>query len=128
MAEQDKSQQTEAPSNRRLRRAREQGQAPLSKEAVAFGVLGAAGMGMMMLLPGALPVLITGMRIGFFICFASVLGGETISSVAGIGRNIALAAELMESARMYAWIVFVIFTSVTLNLLVYSLENHIRSR
>jgi ABC-type nitrate/sulfonate/bicarbonate transport system permease component len=80
------------------------------------------------LLPGALPVLITGMRIGFFICFASVLGGETISSVAGIGRNIALAAELMESARMYAWIVFVIFTSVTLNLLVYSLENHIRSR
>ena len=80
------------------------------------------------LLPGTLPVLITGMRIGFFICFASVLGGETISSVAGIGRNIALAAELMESARMYAWIVFVIFTSVTLNLLVYSLENHIRSR
>ena len=80
------------------------------------------------LLPGALPVLITGMRIGFFICFASVLGGETISSVAGIGRNIALAAELMESARMYAWIVFVIFTSVTLNLLVYTFENHIRSR
>lgn len=80
------------------------------------------------LLPGALPVLITGMRIGFFICFASVLGGETISSVAGIGRNIALSAELMESARMYAWISFVIFTSVTLNLLVYSLENHIRSR
>ena len=80
------------------------------------------------LLPGALPVLITGMRIGFFICFASVLGGETISSVAGIGRNIALAAELMESARMYAWISFVIFTSVTLNLLVYSLETHIRSR
>ena len=80
------------------------------------------------LLPGALPVLITGMRIGFFICFASVLGGETISSVAGIGRNIALAAELMESARMYAWISFVIFTSVTLNLLVYGLENHIRSR
>ena len=29
---------------------------------------------------------------------------------------------------MYAWISFVIFTSVTLNLLVYSLENHIRSR
>jgi len=80
------------------------------------------------LLPGALPVLITGMRIGFFICFASVLGGETISSVAGIGRNIAHAAELMESARMYAWIVFVIATSVTLNLVVYAFENHIRSR
>ena len=80
------------------------------------------------LLPGALPVLITGMRIGFFICFASVLGGETISSVAGIGRNIAHSAELMESARMYAWIFFVIVTSVTLNMIVYSFENHIRSR
>ena len=54
MAEQDKSQQTEAPSSRRLRRAREQGQAPLSKEAVAFGTLGAAGIGMVTLLPAAL--------------------------------------------------------------------------
>jgi ABC-type nitrate/sulfonate/bicarbonate transport system permease component len=80
------------------------------------------------LLPGAMPVLITGMRIGFFICFASVLGGETISSVAGVGRNIALAAELMEPARMYAWIMFVILTSVTLNMVVYSVENRIRSR
>jgi ABC-type nitrate/sulfonate/bicarbonate transport system permease component len=80
------------------------------------------------LLPGALPVLITGMRIGFFICFASVLGGETISSVAGIGRNIALAAELMEPARMYSWILFVILTSVSLNMIVYSVENRIRSR
>lgn len=80
------------------------------------------------LLPGAMPVLITGMRIGFFICFASVLGGETISSVAGVGRNIAHNAELMEPARMYSWIAFVILTSVTLNMLVYSFENRVRSR
>jgi ABC-type nitrate/sulfonate/bicarbonate transport system permease component len=80
------------------------------------------------LLPGAMPVLITGMRIGFFICFASVLGGETISSVAGVGRNIALSAELMEPARMYAWIMFVILTSVTLNMIVHNIENRIRSR
>jgi ABC-type nitrate/sulfonate/bicarbonate transport system permease component len=80
------------------------------------------------LLPGAMPVLITGLRIGFFICFASVLGGETISSVAGVGRNIALAAELMEPARMYAWILFVILTSVTLNMVVHSIENRVRSR
>ena len=75
-----------------------------------------------------MPVLITGLRIGFFICFASVLGGETISSVAGVGRNIALAAELMEPARMYAWILFVILTSVTLNMVVHSIENRVRSR
>lgn len=92
--------------------------------------MGAGSFGIFrhVLLPGALPVLMTGLRIAFFICFASVLGGETISSVAGIGRNIALAAELMESARMYALIFFVICTSVTLNLLLYGVENRMRQR
>ncbi|MDH7799395.1 MULTISPECIES: ABC transporter permease subunit [unclassified Beijerinckia] len=80
------------------------------------------------LMPGALPVLFTGLRIGFFICLASVLGGETISSVAGVGRNIALTAELMEPGRMFAWISFVVCMSVVLNLLAFSFENRIRSR
>jgi ABC-type nitrate/sulfonate/bicarbonate transport system permease component len=80
------------------------------------------------LIPSALPVLLNGMRIGFFICFASVLGGETLSSVAGVGRNIAHAAELMEPARMYAWIAFVVFTAITLNLLVSSFEAHASAR
>ena len=62
---------------------------------------------------------------GFFICFASVLGGEALASVAGVGRNIALAAELMESARMYAWITFVVLTAVALNLLMTSIENRV---
>jgi ABC-type nitrate/sulfonate/bicarbonate transport system permease component len=74
------------------------------------------------LMPAAFAVLLNGMRVGFFICFASVLGGETLSSVAGIGRNIALAAELMEPARMYAWIAFVVLTAITLNLLVSNFE------
>lgn len=78
------------------------------------------------LFPAAFPVILTGLRIGFFICFASVLGGETISSVSGVGRNIALAAELMEPARMYAWIVFVIVTALALNGLVSAIENRMR--
>jgi ABC-type nitrate/sulfonate/bicarbonate transport system permease component len=78
------------------------------------------------LFPAAFPVILTGLRIGFFICFASVLGGETISSVSGVGRNIALAAELMEPARMYAWIVVVIVTALILNTLVSGLENRMR--
>ena len=77
------------------------------------------------LVPSAFPVLLNGMRIGFFICFASVLGGETLSSVAGVGRNIALAAELMESARMYAWIAFVVLTAIMLNLLAGGLETRV---
>jgi ABC-type nitrate/sulfonate/bicarbonate transport system permease component len=78
------------------------------------------------LFPASFPVILTGLRIGFFICFASVLGGETISSVSGVGRNIALAAELMEPARMYAWIVFVIVTALTLNTVISAIENRMR--
>jgi ABC-type nitrate/sulfonate/bicarbonate transport system permease component len=79
------------------------------------------------LFPAAFPVILTGLRIGFFISFASVLGGETISSVSGVGRNIALAAELMEPARMYAWIAFVIATALVLNTLVAGIENRMRA-
>lgn len=72
--------------------------------------------------PGALPVVATGLRIGFFICFASVLGGETLSSAAGVGHAIAHAGELLESAQMYAWIVFVLATTIVLNLILTRLE------
>ena len=74
-------------------------------------------------LPAALPVTLTGLRIGFFICIASVLGGETLAATAGIGRSVALAAELMETARLYAWIAYVVTISVTLNLLVLAAES-----
>jgi ABC-type nitrate/sulfonate/bicarbonate transport system permease component len=78
------------------------------------------------LLPAAFPVIMSGLRIGFFICFASVLGGETISSVSGVGHAIALEAELMEPARMYAWIVFVVLTALALNALASAVENRRR--
>ena len=78
------------------------------------------------LIPSALPVLLGGMRIGFFICFAAVLGGETLSSIAGVGRNIALAAELMEPARMFAWIAFVVATALVLNLVLSGFDRRAR--
>jgi ABC-type nitrate/sulfonate/bicarbonate transport system permease component len=68
--------------------------------------------------PAALPVIVTGLRIGFFICFASVLGGETLSSDAGIGHQIARQAELLNSGPMYAWIAIVLSVTIALNLLV----------
>jgi ABC-type nitrate/sulfonate/bicarbonate transport system permease component len=74
-----------------------------------------AGILRHVLLPAAFPVILTGLRIGFFICFASVLGGEAISSASGIGHSIALEAELFEPARMYAWIVCVVGTALALS-------------
>jgi len=73
-------------------------------------------------LPAAMPVTLTGLRIGFFICIASVLGGETLAAAAGVGKSIALAAELMDTARLYAWIAFVVLVSVMLNLLALAAE------
>jgi ABC-type nitrate/sulfonate/bicarbonate transport system permease component len=78
--------------------------------------------------PAAFPVILTGLRIGFFIAFASVLGGETISSVEGVGRNIALSAELLEPARMYAWIVVVVAAALVLNGAVSAIENRMRGQ
>lgn len=78
------------------------------------------------LLPSAFPVIFTGMRIGFFICFASVLGGEAISSASGIGHNIALSAELFEPARMYAWIVCVVSLALALTALMSVIERRFR--
>ncbi len=79
-------------------------------------------------LPYALPVVLTGMRIGFFICIASVLGGETISSAAGVGKAVAHSAELMETGRLYAWIVFVVLFSFMLNMVLSAVEAPSRER
>jgi ABC-type nitrate/sulfonate/bicarbonate transport system permease component len=78
------------------------------------------------LFPAAFPVILTGLRIGFFICFASVLGGEAISSASGIGHNIALTAELFEPAQMYAWIVCVLAAALGLSAGVSAIERRFR--
>lgn len=85
-----------------------------------------AGILRHVLLPAAFPVILTGLRIGFFICFASVLGGEAISSASGIGHNIALAAELFEPARMYAWIVCVVAAALALAAFASAIERRYR--
>lgn len=74
------------------------------------------------LLPGALPVILTGMRIGFFISFAAVLGGETLSSISGLGHQVANSAQLMDSTQMFAWVLVVITTSFGLVLAAGRLE------
>ena len=70
-------------------------------------------------------MIFAGLRVGFFICFASVLGGETLASVNGIGRQIAQNAELMESATMFAWIMVVIGLTTVANLLMSGVERHV---
>lgn len=80
------------------------------------------------LLPGAFPVILTGLRMGFTVALLSIIGGETIASLAGLGHRIVDLAEGMEMPRMFAYIVFVIAIAASLNAAVSGLERHARAR
>jgi ABC-type nitrate/sulfonate/bicarbonate transport system permease component len=69
------------------------------------------------LLPAAFPVVLAGLRIGFVLSFLSIIGGEMIASYQGIGRLIINQAEAMNTATMYAYIVFLIALALMVNLL-----------
>ena len=82
-----------------------------------------AGMGaLIVLVPGALPVILTGLRMGFTVALLSIIGSETIASLAGLGHRIVHLAESMDLARMFAYIVFVIVIAAVLNSFVSWLE------
>lgn len=74
------------------------------------------------LLPAALPVILTGLRMGFIIALLSILGSETIASLAGLGHRIVHLAEAMETARMFAYIAFAVVIAASLNVIVTMLE------
>jgi ABC-type nitrate/sulfonate/bicarbonate transport system permease component len=74
------------------------------------------------LLPAALPVILTGLRMGFTVALLSILGSETIASLAGLGHKIVHLAEAMEMTRMFAYIVFAVAIAATLNTVVSTLE------
>ncbi len=74
------------------------------------------------LLPAALPVILTGLRMGFTTALLSIIGSETIASLAGLGHRIVHLAEGMEMARMFAYIAFVVVIAALLNTVVSMLE------
>jgi ABC-type nitrate/sulfonate/bicarbonate transport system permease component len=80
------------------------------------------------LVPAALPVILTGLRMGFTVAMLSILGSETIASLAGLGHHIVQLAENMEMARMFAYIAFVVVMVAVLNSFVSYLEARGRRR
>ena len=95
---------------------------PLYKRAAQS--MGASGFQLFrrVLVPAAFPVILTGLRIGFILCFLSIIGAETIGSLAGLGRQIVFNAESMNTSGMFAWIVFVVIIAAVLNVTVQWLE------
>jgi len=86
--------------------------------------MGASGPSLFrhVLMPAALPVILTGLRMGFTTALLAIIGSETLASLAGLGHHIVQLAEAMEMARMFAYIVFVIAIAAILNTLVSVLE------
>jgi ABC-type nitrate/sulfonate/bicarbonate transport system permease component len=80
------------------------------------------------LLPAALPVVMTGLRVGFTVTLLAVLGSETIASFAGLGHRIAQLADAMETGRMFAYIVFAVALAAAFNTLVTWVESRARRR
>jgi len=80
------------------------------------------------LLPAALPVILGGLRMGFTVALLSILGSETIASLAGLGHHIVELAEGMEMSRMFAYIAFVVAIAALLNGIVSVLEARGRRR
>ncbi|MEI8151007.1 MAG: ABC transporter permease [Hyphomicrobiales bacterium] len=80
------------------------------------------------LLPAAFPVILTGLRIGFTVALLSILGSETIASLEGLGHRIVHLAEAMETARMFAYISFVVVIAAFLNTAVSALERRAKRR
>jgi len=74
------------------------------------------------LLPAARPVILTGLRMGFTVALLAIIGSEAIASLAGLGHRIVHLSEGMETARMFAYIAFVVAIAVILNAVVSGLE------
>ncbi|MGO4908346.1 ABC transporter permease [Pseudorhodobacter sp. W20_MBD10_FR17] len=90
----------------------------------AASSMGASGFTLVrrVLVPAAFPVILTGLRIGFIICFLSIIGGETLGSLDGLGHQIVFNAESMDTTGMFAWIIFIVLIALALNFVVQRLE------
>lgn len=79
--------------------------------------MGAGGLQLFwsVMLPAAFPVILTGLRLGGIIAFLAIIGGETISALGGLGHRIVALAENLESAQMFANVLFVLLLAVAIN-------------
>jgi ABC-type nitrate/sulfonate/bicarbonate transport system permease component len=67
------------------------------------------------MLPAALPVVLTGFRLAGIIAFMTILGCEMISSLSGLGHRIVELGENMEPSKMFACIIFAVLLAVAIN-------------
>jgi NitT/TauT family transport system permease protein len=79
--------------------------------------------------PAALPVFISGLKQGWSFAWRSLLAGELIRDVVGVGGLLTKARDLGEYARMFASMILILLVSVLVDKVVFSnLERRVRAR
>jgi ABC-type nitrate/sulfonate/bicarbonate transport system permease component len=79
-------------------------------------------------LPAAIPVMATGFRMGVFHAVASVIGGEFLTGIGGLGALVPDLAERFELPEMSGAIAFIVLISATFLALMKGLERWLRPR
>lgn len=67
------------------------------------------------MVPAAFPAIMTGVRIGAVLGLLSVVAGEMLASLEGVGHSLATAVSTFESSSAFAWILLVILLVAVLN-------------
>ena len=66
-------------------------------------------------LPACLPRIFTGLRTGLGLCGVTVIAGEYIASLDGLGYQLAQSSESLQTASLYAWVVITLVVMALLN-------------
>jgi ABC-type nitrate/sulfonate/bicarbonate transport system permease component len=78
-------------------------------------------------LPGSVPYIISGLRVGLGHALTGVVVGELYASTAGVGHLIAVAGNTFETNLVFAGVIIIALFGLIANWILSLLENHFRS-
>ncbi|HLQ60908.1 MAG TPA: ABC transporter permease [Candidatus Acidoferrales bacterium] len=93
----------------------------LLKAARSFGA-GDAQIFRTIALPGSVPFILTGLRLGVGHALIGVVVGELVAAQHGIGMRMAIAGETFQTAKVFADLILIAGTGVVLTLILQRLE------
>lgn len=83
----------------------------------AARAMGARGLALVrtVILPAALPQVLSGLQLGLVLCTLAVVGGEYIGGTGGLGYELATAGQAFRTIEMYAYVVITFVLACVLN-------------
>ncbi len=75
-------------------------------------------------LPGSVPFILTGLRLGLGHALIGVVVGEYVAAQHGIGRMMMIAGQTFQSAQLFAGLTLIALAGLILTLLLQRLERH----